>query len=87
VCSSDLTNKTPKKIGKGKTTLLNLLAKELKAKTGTVSHHDQLQMAYFGQTNIQRLTAENTVEKEILDCKVRNEAGAIKEWVRSWQQK
>ncbi|RJR08848.1 CCA tRNA nucleotidyltransferase [Candidatus Parcubacteria bacterium] len=27
------------------------------------------------------------LEKEILDCKVRNEAGAIKEWVRSWQQK
>jgi tRNA nucleotidyltransferase (CCA-adding enzyme) len=27
------------------------------------------------------------LEKEILDGKVQNEAGAIKEWVRSWQQK
>src|SRR5512141_1231916 len=37
------------KNGKGKTTLLNLLAKELEAKTGYVSHHDQLKTAYFGQ--------------------------------------
>lgn len=55
------------KNGKGKTTLLNLLAKELKTETGSVSHHGQLQMAYFGQTNINRLTLHKTVEEEIMD--------------------
>ncbi|MDH4233097.1 MAG: ATP-binding cassette domain-containing protein, partial [Nitrospirota bacterium] len=55
------------KNGKGKTTLLNLLAKELKTETGSVSHHVQLQTAYFGQTNINRLTLNNTIEEEIMD--------------------
>jgi ATP-binding cassette subfamily F protein 3 len=55
------------KNGKGKTTLLNLLAKELKTETGSVSHHDQLQTAYFGQTNINRLNMHKTVEEEIMD--------------------
>jgi len=55
------------KNGKGKTTLLNLLAKELETKTGSVSHHDQLQTAYFGQTNINRLNMTKTVEEEIMD--------------------
>jgi ATP-binding cassette subfamily F protein 3 len=55
------------KNGKGKTTLLNLLAKELKAKTGSVRHHDQLQKAYFGQTNVNRLNPHKTVEEEIMD--------------------
>jgi ATP-binding cassette subfamily F protein 3 len=55
------------KNGKGKTTLLNLLAKELKTETGSVSHHDQLQTAYFGQTNINRLNQHKTVEEEIMD--------------------
>jgi ATP-binding cassette subfamily F protein 3 len=55
------------KNGKGKTTLLNLLAKELKTETGSVSHHVQLQTAYFGQTNINRLTLHKTVEEEIMD--------------------
>lgn len=55
------------KNGKGKTTLLNLLAKELKTKTGSVSHHPQLQTAYFGQTNINRLTLNKTIEEEIMD--------------------
>ncbi|MFZ2197696.1 MAG: ATP-binding cassette domain-containing protein [Thermodesulfovibrionales bacterium] len=55
------------KNGKGKTTLLNLLAKELKPETGSVSHHPQLQTAYFGQTNINRLTLHKTIEEEIMD--------------------
>ena len=55
------------KNGKGKTTLLNLLAKELKTETGSVSHHTQLQTAYFGQTNINRLTLHKTIEEEIMD--------------------
>ncbi len=54
------------KNGKGKTTLLNLLAKELKTTPGAVSHHGQMQMAYFGQTNINRLNLHKTIEEEIM---------------------
>lgn len=56
------------KNGKGKTTLLNLLASELQPLSGTVTHHPQLRLAYFGQTNIQRLSPEKTVEQEMLDA-------------------
>jgi len=55
------------KNGKGKTTLLNLLAGELQPRGGEVIRHAQLRLAYFGQTNIQRLSPEKTVEEEILD--------------------
>ncbi len=54
------------KNGKGKTTLLNLLAMELQPLKGTVLHHAQLRLAYFGQNNIQRLFPEKTVEEEML---------------------
>ncbi len=66
------------KNGKGKTTLLNLLAKELKNKTGSVSHHDQLQMAYFGQTNINRLNLHKTIEEEIMDVHPEGSRGATR---------
>jgi ATP-binding cassette subfamily F protein 3 len=66
------------KNGKGKTTLLNLLAKELKTKTGAVSHHDQLQMAYFGQTNINRLNLHKTIEEEIMDVHPEGNRGAAR---------
>jgi len=66
------------KNGKGKTTLLNLLAKELKTKTGEVSHHDQLQTAYFGQTNINRLNLHKTIEEEIIDVHPEGSRGAAR---------
>ncbi len=66
------------KNGKGKTTLLNLLAKELKTQTGAVSHHDQLQMAYFGQTNINRLNLHKTIEEEIMDVHPEGNRGAAR---------
>ncbi len=66
------------KNGKGKTTLLNLLAKELKIKTGTVSHHNQLKMAYFGQTNINRLNLHKTIEEEIMDVHPEGSRGATR---------
>ncbi|MEW6740533.1 MAG: ABC-F family ATP-binding cassette domain-containing protein [Nitrospirota bacterium] len=55
------------KNGKGKTTLLNLLAGELPSISGTVNHNPKLRLAYFGQTNIQRLDPQRTVEEEILE--------------------
>ena len=56
------------KNGKGKTTFLNLLVGELQPLKGAVMHHPQLRLAYFGQTNIQRLSPEKTVKEEILDA-------------------
>jgi ATP-binding cassette subfamily F protein 3 len=56
------------KNGRGKTTLLNLLAGELRPLDGSVAHHPQTKIAYFGQTNIERLDPAKTVEQEILDA-------------------
>lgn len=54
------------KNGKGKTTLLNLLAGELQPLEGRVTIHQNVKLAYFGQANIDRLDPERTVEEEIL---------------------
>ncbi len=54
------------KNGRGKTTLLNLLAGELTAQQGQVTLHPAVRQAYFGQTNIDRLDHKQTVEDEIL---------------------
>ncbi|OPY75747.1 MAG: putative ABC transporter ATP-binding protein YheS [Syntrophorhabdus sp. PtaU1.Bin153] len=54
------------KNGKGKTTLLNLLAAELLPLGGRIAMHQNVKLAYFGQTNIDRLDQERTVEAEIL---------------------
>jgi ATP-binding cassette subfamily F protein 3 len=56
------------KNGRGKTTLLNLLAGELQPLKGAVVPHPRSLLAYFGQTNIQRLDAVKTVEAEVLDA-------------------
>jgi ATP-binding cassette subfamily F protein 3 len=53
------------KNGYGKSTLLRLLAKELPAKSGSISFADQVTVGYFGQTNIQRLHEQSTIEAEI----------------------
>ncbi|MBI5681680.1 MAG: ABC-F family ATP-binding cassette domain-containing protein [Deltaproteobacteria bacterium] len=55
------------KNGKGKTTLLSILAGELQPQTGAVQHNQNLSIAYFGQTNINRLNPQKTVEMEIMD--------------------
>ena len=51
--------------GKGKTTLLNLLAGELKPNSGSVEIHNSTVLNYFGQTNVNRLDLQKTVEEEI----------------------
>ena len=72
------------KNGKGKTTLLNLLARELQPIGGTIVFHENLKAAYFGQTNIDRLDENNTVQDEVLAANgelspnvVRNICGAM----------
>lgn len=56
------------KNGKGKSTLLRLLIEELTPVRGQVKRHPRLSTAYFGQTNIDRLNPEKTVEEEIMDA-------------------
>lgn len=56
------------KNGRGKTTLLNLIAEEVIPDKGSVIHNPKLKLAYFGQTNIQRLDPQKTVAEEIIDA-------------------
>ena len=53
------------KNGKGKSTLLNTIAKELKQLSGVVGYHGTTTFAHFGQTNISHLSPNNTVMDEI----------------------
>nr|WP_321267109.1 ABC-F family ATP-binding cassette domain-containing protein [uncultured Sulfurimonas sp.] len=53
------------KNGKGKSTLLNTIAKELKQLSGEVNFHSSTAFAHFGQTNIAHLSDKNTVMDEI----------------------
>jgi ATP-binding cassette, subfamily F, member 3 len=53
------------KNGRGKSTILRLLAKDLTPKQGIVKHSENLAIGYFGQTNIDRLHPKHTVEEEI----------------------
>lgn len=53
------------KNGKGKSTLLNVIAGELKALSGTINSHPSTVSAHFGQTNINRLNLDNTIIDEI----------------------
>ena len=53
------------KNGKGKSTLLNTIAKELKQLSGEVDYHGTSSFAHFGQTNIAHLSDKNTVMDEI----------------------
>lgn len=53
------------KNGRGKSTILRLLAGELTPNKGTSKRSDNLAIGYFGQTNIDRLHPKHTVEEEI----------------------
>ena len=53
------------KNGKGKSTLLNIIAGELKPVEGGISSHNALKMGLFGQTNIKRLSDDANIIEEI----------------------
>ena len=53
------------KNGRGKSTLLKLLAEEETPSKGSVNSADNLKIGYFGQMNIERLNLEHTIEEEI----------------------
>lgn len=53
------------KNGRGKSTLLKLIAKELQPNEGRIRSIESVKMGYFGQTNIDRLASEHTIEQEI----------------------
>lgn len=72
------------KNGKGKSTLLNVLAEELKSLSGKIQTHPSLQKGHFGQTNINRLHDKNTIIDEITEANpelsmtaIRNICGAM----------
>ncbi|BBO91397.1 ABC-F family ATP-binding cassette domain-containing protein [Desulfosarcina ovata] len=72
------------KNGKGKTTLLKVLAGTLDPLAGTITYNPQVESGLFEQTNIQRLVDNRTVEEEILYAqpdvdrqKARNICGAM----------
>jgi len=56
------------KNGKGKTTLLKLLAGKLAPGTGDIRYHPRAKMGYFEQTNTAGLTGSMTIEEEMLDA-------------------
>lgn len=53
------------KNGRGKSTILRLLAGELAPNSGDVKRSDNLAIGYFGQTNIDRLHPKHSIEEEI----------------------
>lgn len=53
------------KNGKGKSTLLNVISKHLTPSQGDIHYHPSLKFGHFGQTNIERLSGNLTIEEEI----------------------
>lgn len=53
------------KNGRGKSTILKLLAKETTPSSGHIKCSDNLAIGYFGQTNIDRLHPKHSIEEEI----------------------
>lgn len=72
------------KNGKGKSTLLRVLAGDLDSLRGNISKHPRLEMGFFGQTNVANLHPNKTVVEEIMSADsqclpqtARNIAGAM----------
>ncbi len=56
------------KNGRGKSTLLKIMAGELKSGKGSLSMSPGTSLQYFGQTNVSKLRERMTVEEEIADA-------------------
>jgi ATP-binding cassette, subfamily F, member 3 len=72
------------KNGKGKSTLLKLIANECKNLDGNIKTHDAVRIGYFSQTNVKTLNDKRTIYEEIMsvDAKIsiqqaRNIAGIL----------
>jgi ATP-binding cassette subfamily F protein 3 len=66
------------KNGKGKSTLLNTIAGELKPLSGEASFQSSTEFAHFGQTNINHLNLNNTVLDEVHGANVQLGAPVIR---------
>ncbi|MFH1576374.1 MAG: ABC-F family ATP-binding cassette domain-containing protein, partial [Candidatus Margulisiibacteriota bacterium] len=66
------------KNGKGKSTLLRLLAGELTPTEGEITKHPGCQLGYFGQTNIGRLNPKHTIEQELAELRPDLSYGTIR---------
>jgi ATP-binding cassette subfamily F protein 3 len=66
------------KNGKGKSTLLNTLAGELKQLSGNIHSHPSVEFAHFGQTNIARLHPDSSVIDEIHSANTKVSTQAIR---------
>jgi ATP-binding cassette subfamily F protein 3 len=53
------------KNGRGKSTLLRLLIKDLSAQKGEIKMPEPVRVGYFGQTHIDRLDSEKTIYEEV----------------------
>jgi len=62
------------KNGKGKSTLLKLIAQELYPVDGFVKYNPDIKLGYFGQPNLLRLTPKNSVIDEIMSV---SETGSL----------
>ncbi len=56
------------KNGKGKSTLLRVLAGELNSLSGTIKSHPRLSVGYYAQSNTAQLSAERSVLAEVLSA-------------------
>jgi len=72
------------KNGRGKSTLLNVIAGNLTPTTGQFKFHPSCLLGFYGQTNIKRLNEKNTIIQEIaeagpnlIDQQVRNICGTM----------
>jgi len=66
------------KNGKGKTTLLKMLAGELKPLNGNITYVPKAKIGYFGQTNVERLHTEWTIEDEIFEANIKNTRSRVR---------
>ncbi|MEI8365740.1 MAG: ABC-F family ATP-binding cassette domain-containing protein [Parachlamydiaceae bacterium] len=66
------------KNGRGKSTILRLLAGELAPNKGTSKRSENLAIGYFGQTNIDRLHPKHSIEEEIASANTKLNITQIK---------